>query len=253
MWSQWPWPIRMWSAFFTCWLISASSSGSVALGLNLPVKNPESKRLNQGSKRIVLLPKVISQPSVPNHLKLTPAEPRPPLAPGVSAPSATPGSTRDVPQSIRRRGETCNEPGAEEPTARDTFGQAGQRRGINEAHGSLLRFFGSRAHAVHLVVLADALADLHRDLAAALGALHGTVLGLERLDGLSEVGRVTADMDRVADLEGTVHELDRRDTDLRVVVRDRADLLLRGHCSPLSFARLDARGYFSAPAVRPET
>src|SRR5207244_9379037 len=67
---------------------------------NLPVKNPESKRLNQGSKRIVLLPKVISQPSVPNHLKLTPAEPGPPLAPGVSAPSATPGSTRDVPQSI---------------------------------------------------------------------------------------------------------------------------------------------------------
>src|SRR2546425_1722913 len=28
MWSQWPWPIRLWSAFFTCWPISASSSGS---------------------------------------------------------------------------------------------------------------------------------------------------------------------------------------------------------------------------------
>src|SRR6266571_3317959 len=153
----------------------------------------------------------------------------------------------------RRRGETCDEPGAEESTARDTFGQAGQRRGINEAHGSLLWFFGSRAHAVHLVVLADALADLHRDLAAALGPLHGTVLGLERLDGLGEVGRVTADMDRVADLEGTVHELDRRDIDLRVVVRDRADLLLRGHCSPLSVACRDRRGYLSAPAVRPET
>src|SRR5213593_1500188 len=100
MWSQWPWPIRMWSAFFTCWPISASSSGSVAFGLNLPVRNPESKRLNHGSKRIVLLPKLISQPSVPNHLKLTPAEPGPPLWPGDSAPSTKPGSRSDLPQSV---------------------------------------------------------------------------------------------------------------------------------------------------------
>src|SRR5262245_11952547 len=80
--------------------MSASSSGSVALGLNLPVRKPESKRLNQGSNRIVLLPKLISQPSVPNHLKLTPAPPGPPLRPGVSAPSATPGSNNDRPQSV---------------------------------------------------------------------------------------------------------------------------------------------------------
>src|SRR5262245_33563239 len=41
---------------------------------------------------MVLLPKLISHPSVPNHLKLTPAVPGPPLAPGVCAPSATPGN-----------------------------------------------------------------------------------------------------------------------------------------------------------------
>src|SRR5712691_6254800 len=253
MWSQWPWPIRMWSAFFTCWLISASSSGSVAFGLNLPVRNPESKRLNQGSKRIVLLPKVISHPSVPNHLKLTPADPAPPLDPGVPAPSATPGSTRDVLQSIAAAVRPATSPAPrnrrrETPSARlDSYAESMKHMAVSSVS------VGSRAHAAHLVVLAVALVDLQGDLAAALGPLHRTVLHLHRLDWLRHVGRVTADMDRVADLEGAVHELDRRNTDLRVVVRNRADLLLRGHCGPLSFARRDTRDYFSAPAVRPET
>jgi hypothetical protein len=99
MWSQWPWPIRMWSAFLMCWSIRASSTLMGVLGLNLPAKKPVSKRLNHGSKRIVLLPKVISQPLVPNHLKLTPADPGPPLLGGVSAPSASPGSSTDFPHS----------------------------------------------------------------------------------------------------------------------------------------------------------
>src|SRR5258708_6410681 len=46
---------------------------------------------------MVLLPKVISQPLVPNHLKLTPAAPGPPPAGAGSAPSATPGRTSDPP------------------------------------------------------------------------------------------------------------------------------------------------------------
>src|SRR3989475_11280109 len=83
--------------------------------------------------------------------------------------------------------------------------------------------------AEHLVVLADTLADLQRHLAAALGALHPAVVHLERLDPLDDVGRVTADADPVADLEGAVAELDRRDADLCVVVRDGADLLFRRH------------------------
>src|SRR5262249_6493959 len=62
-------------------------------------KNPVSKRLNQGSRRMVLFPNVISQPSVPNHVILTPAVPGPPLAGGVCAPSATPGSSNDLLQS----------------------------------------------------------------------------------------------------------------------------------------------------------
>src|SRR5262245_62667675 len=77
-----------------------SSSGRFAFGLNLPVRKPESKRLNHGSKRMVLVPKLISQPSVPNHLRLTPVEPGPPLLLGVSAPSAKPGSRSDLPQSF---------------------------------------------------------------------------------------------------------------------------------------------------------
>src|SRR5258705_13809456 len=47
---------------------------------------------------MVLLPKVISQPLVPNHLKLTPAEPGPPPAGAGSAPAATPGRTSDPPR-----------------------------------------------------------------------------------------------------------------------------------------------------------
>src|SRR5260370_42681587 len=66
-------------------------------GLNLPLKKPLSNRPNQGSMRIVLLPKVISQPSVPNHLRFTPLFPGPPLLGGVSAPSAAPGTSRFAP------------------------------------------------------------------------------------------------------------------------------------------------------------
>src|SRR5258705_13878684 len=47
---------------------------------------------------MVLLPKVISQPLVPNHLKLTPAAPGPPPAGAGSAPAATPGRTSDPPR-----------------------------------------------------------------------------------------------------------------------------------------------------------
>src|SRR5262245_2336197 len=79
--------------------MTASSTLRAVLGLNFPAKNPVSKRLNQGSRRIVLFPNVISQPSVPNHVILTPAVPGPPLAGGVCAPSATPGSSNDLLQS----------------------------------------------------------------------------------------------------------------------------------------------------------
>src|SRR5262245_23584882 len=82
------------------WSMTASSTLRGVFGSNLPAKKPVSKRLNHGSKRIVLFPKVISQPSVPNHLKLTPALPGPPLFDGVSAPSATPGRSSDLLQSI---------------------------------------------------------------------------------------------------------------------------------------------------------
>src|SRR5262249_13040790 len=79
--------------------MTASSTLRAVLGLNFPAKNPVSKRLNQGSRRMVLFPNVISQPSVPNQVILTPAVPEPPLAGGVSAPSATPGSSNDLLQS----------------------------------------------------------------------------------------------------------------------------------------------------------
>src|SRR5262249_55425998 len=59
---------------------------------------PDSNRLNQGSMRMVLLPKVISHPLVPNHFKLTPAVPGPPPRGDGSAPSATPGASRDRPR-----------------------------------------------------------------------------------------------------------------------------------------------------------
>ena len=79
--------------------LCVSSTGRVAFGLNLPVRKPDSKRLNHGSKRIVLLAKLISQPSVPNHLKFTLAAPGPPLLGGASAPSARPGDRSDLPES----------------------------------------------------------------------------------------------------------------------------------------------------------
>ena len=44
-----------------------------------------------------MLPKLISQPLVPNHVKLTPAVPGPPPPGAGSAPSATPGRTSDRP------------------------------------------------------------------------------------------------------------------------------------------------------------
>src|SRR5712692_165597 len=90
--------MRITSAFETCWSIRASSTLMGVFALNLPAKNPVSNRLNHGSSRIVLLPKVISHPSVPNHLKFTPAEPGPPLLGAGSAPSATPGSRSDLPK-----------------------------------------------------------------------------------------------------------------------------------------------------------
>src|SRR5262249_21937405 len=79
--------------------MTASSTLRAVLGLNFPAKNPVSKRLNQGSRRMVLFPNVISQPSVPNHVILMPAVPGPPLAGGVCAPSPTPGSSNDLLQS----------------------------------------------------------------------------------------------------------------------------------------------------------
>src|SRR5262249_21418922 len=79
--------------------MTASSTLRAVLGLNFPAKNPVSKRLNHGSRRMVLFPNVISQPSVPNHVILTPAVPGPPLAGGVCAPSATPGSSNHLLQS----------------------------------------------------------------------------------------------------------------------------------------------------------
>src|SRR5262245_20560779 len=97
MWSQWPCPTRIWSAFITCWSIKTVSVGSTASWFSLFWRKPDSKRLNQGSIRMVLLPKLISQPLVPNHLKRTPDVPGPPLAPGSSAPSAMPGSSRERP------------------------------------------------------------------------------------------------------------------------------------------------------------
>src|SRR5712691_1013706 len=42
MWSQWPWPIRMWSAFLMCWSMRASSVARGVLGLNFPAKKPVS-------------------------------------------------------------------------------------------------------------------------------------------------------------------------------------------------------------------
>src|SRR5215510_6152907 len=82
------------------WSMTASSTLRGVFGSNLPAKKPLSKRLNHGSKRIVLFPKVISQPSVPNHRMLTPALPGPPLFDGVSAPSATPGRSSELLQSM---------------------------------------------------------------------------------------------------------------------------------------------------------
>src|SRR4029453_17824785 len=78
--------------------MSAVSVGSVASIFTLFWRNPDSNRLNHGSMRMVLLPKVISQPFVPNHLKLTPAAPGPPPRGAVSAPSAAPGTNRERPR-----------------------------------------------------------------------------------------------------------------------------------------------------------
>jgi len=47
--------------------MSAVSVGSSVSWFSLFWRKPDSKRLNQGSIRMVLLPKVISQPLVPNH------------------------------------------------------------------------------------------------------------------------------------------------------------------------------------------
>src|SRR6266481_2983925 len=78
--------------------MSVVSVGSGASIFSLFWRNPDSNRLNHGSMRMVLLPKVISQPLVPNHLKLTPAVPGPPPRGEVSAPSAAPGVIRDRPR-----------------------------------------------------------------------------------------------------------------------------------------------------------
>src|SRR5919198_257251 len=83
-----------------CWSMRASSTLRGVLGLNWPAKNPVSMRLNQGSRRITLFPKVISHPSVPNHLKFTPLEPGPPPLGDDSAPSARPGNRNDLRQSM---------------------------------------------------------------------------------------------------------------------------------------------------------
>src|SRR5262249_58073284 len=56
-------------------------------------------RQNRGSWRCALFPNVIPQRPVPTQVSLTPAVPGPPLAGGVSAPSATPGSSNDLLQS----------------------------------------------------------------------------------------------------------------------------------------------------------
>ncbi|OGK97197.1 MAG: hypothetical protein A2W08_11000 [Candidatus Rokubacteria bacterium RBG_16_73_20] len=74
------------------------------------------------------------------------------------------------------------------------------------------------------------------------------MLDLERLDDLAEIGRVAAEVDRVADLERPAVEADGRDADPGVVVRDDPDLLFRRHEGLGARAR-----YFSAPAVSPDT
>src|ERR1700730_5457855 len=78
--------------------MSAVSVGRVASIFSVFWRNTDSNRLNHGSMRMVLLPNVISQPLVPNHLKLTPAGPGPPPRGEVSAPSAAPGASRERPR-----------------------------------------------------------------------------------------------------------------------------------------------------------
>src|SRR5262245_50332538 len=80
--------------------MSAVSVGRTASIFSLFWRKPDSKRLNHGSIRMVLLPNVISQPLVPNHLKLTPAAPGPPPRGDVSAPSAAPGASRERPRFV---------------------------------------------------------------------------------------------------------------------------------------------------------
>ena len=97
--------------------------GSSALVFKAFCRNPDSKRLNQGSTRIVLLAKLISQPLVPNHLKFTPAAPGPPLRDGVSAPSATPGRRSERPTLAAAMAALARAPAARNPR-RETDAEA---------------------------------------------------------------------------------------------------------------------------------
>src|SRR5215831_12318802 len=121
--------MRIWSALLTCWSMRVVSVGRTASIFSLFWRKPDSNRLNQGSMRMVLLPKVISQPLVPNHLKLTPAVPGPP-PPGrrLRAFRHTGGEQRSA--EIRGGGDACRHPGGQKPSP-------GPFR-IHEAHVGLL-------------------------------------------------------------------------------------------------------------------
>src|SRR6267142_1446830 len=98
--------------------MSAVSVGSVASIFSLFWRNPDSNRLNHGSMRMVLLPKVISQPFVPNHLKLTPAAPgtnreRPRLAVAIATPATMPFARKprlDQSESTKHMSVSSREP-----------------------------------------------------------------------------------------------------------------------------------------------
>jgi pyruvate,orthophosphate dikinase len=78
---------------------------------------------------------------------------------------------------------------------------------------------------IDLVVGANALVNVDRDLAPGGGALHGAMLDLEGVRDLLEIGRVTAEVDGVAHAEvrDQLHDADVR---LVEVMGDRADELL---------------------------
>jgi hypothetical protein len=82
-----------------------------------------------------------------------------------------------------------------------------------------------RDELVHEVLLSDAVADLHPDLLAGVGARDVCVFDLQRIHGLFHVRRRSLDLYRVADRNPVVREADCRDADLPIEVEDFADFL----------------------------